>query len=148
MKRGAQQEEAGPAKTKDVEVRLKVPFHDVDPMRVVWHGHYMKYFEIAREALFEGLGVDLTEYFLRTGCMFPIVKASIKYVRPLKHRDEFICRAKILEAHRKIIIEYEILTATGQMCSSGRSEQAAVNDNGSRLEMIIPDEIRRGLGFE
>ncbi len=28
-----------------------LPFHDLDPMRVVWHGNYMKYFEIARDGL-------------------------------------------------------------------------------------------------
>jgi acyl-CoA thioester hydrolase len=29
-------------------VELDVPFHDVDLQRVVWHGHYYKYFEVAR----------------------------------------------------------------------------------------------------
>ena len=28
-----------------------IPFHDIDPMGVVWHGNYFRYFEIAREAL-------------------------------------------------------------------------------------------------
>ena len=28
------------------EVVIEVPFHDVDIMNVVWHGHYLKYFEI------------------------------------------------------------------------------------------------------
>ena len=26
---------------------VEVPFFDVDSMRIVWHGHYLKYFEIA-----------------------------------------------------------------------------------------------------
>ena len=30
------------------DVMIEVPFHDVDTMNVVWHGHYLKYFEIAR----------------------------------------------------------------------------------------------------
>jgi len=25
-------------------ITLRVPFHDVDSARVVWHGHYFKYF--------------------------------------------------------------------------------------------------------
>ncbi|MDH3602364.1 MAG: hypothetical protein OEU26_22345, partial [Candidatus Tectomicrobia bacterium] len=29
------------------EVCFEVPFHDVDMMGVVWHGHYYKYFELA-----------------------------------------------------------------------------------------------------
>ena len=40
-------------------VEIEIPFHDVDMMEVAWHGHYVKYFEIARCALldqFEGQG--------------------------------------------------------------------------------------------
>ena len=36
-----------------VETIIEVPFHDVDVMRVAWHGHYVKYFEIARCALLD-----------------------------------------------------------------------------------------------
>ena len=35
----------------EAEIIIRVPFHDVDLMEVVWHGHYAKYFEIARCAL-------------------------------------------------------------------------------------------------
>ncbi|PJA39535.1 MAG: 4-hydroxybenzoyl-CoA thioesterase, partial [Lysobacterales bacterium CG_4_9_14_3_um_filter_62_6] len=27
------------------EIELTPAFHDLDPMVVVWHGHYFKYFE-------------------------------------------------------------------------------------------------------
>ncbi len=30
------------------EVVIEIPFHDVDVMSVAWHGHYVKYLEIAR----------------------------------------------------------------------------------------------------
>ncbi|WP_343034423.1 hypothetical protein [Candidatus Methylobacter favarea] len=32
-------------------VDIEIPFHDIDMMEVVWHGHYAKYFESARCAL-------------------------------------------------------------------------------------------------
>ncbi len=34
-------------------IELAPAFHDLDPMEVVWHGHYVKYLEIARCALLE-----------------------------------------------------------------------------------------------
>ena len=34
-------------------VNIDVPFFDVDMMDVVWHGHYIKYFEVARCALLD-----------------------------------------------------------------------------------------------
>ena len=30
------------------EIEIEVPFFDLDPMNVVWHGNYVKYTEIAR----------------------------------------------------------------------------------------------------
>jgi acyl-CoA thioester hydrolase len=35
------------------EIDIEIPFYDVDMMAIVWHGHYAKYFEIARYALLE-----------------------------------------------------------------------------------------------
>ena len=37
------------------EIELQVPSFDVDMMEVVWHGHYVKYFEQARCALLDKL---------------------------------------------------------------------------------------------
>ena len=31
-----------------LDTDVTVPFFDVDSMNVVWHGHYVKYLEIAR----------------------------------------------------------------------------------------------------
>jgi acyl-CoA thioester hydrolase len=38
------------------EVELEVPFFDLDPMNIVWHGNYVKYLEVARCALLETIG--------------------------------------------------------------------------------------------
>ena len=48
------------------EIELVVPFFDVDMMEVVWHGHYVKYFEEARCALLDKLGLSARQ-LLRTG---------------------------------------------------------------------------------
>ena len=36
----------------DLKVTIKVPvrFSEMDPIRVIWHGNYLKYLEDAREA--------------------------------------------------------------------------------------------------
>jgi len=36
---------------RTAEVRIEVPFHDLDPAGYVWHGNYAKYLELARCAL-------------------------------------------------------------------------------------------------
>ena len=35
------------------DTEILVPFFDVDTMNVVWHGHYIKYLEVARCALLD-----------------------------------------------------------------------------------------------
>ena len=33
------------------ETETQVPFNHLDPMEIVWHGHYVNYLERARSAL-------------------------------------------------------------------------------------------------
>ena len=30
------------------ETEIEVPFFDCDSMHIIWHGHYVKYLEVAR----------------------------------------------------------------------------------------------------
>ena len=39
-------------------VRVKVRFSEVDPIRMVWHGNYIKYLEDAREAFGHRYGIS------------------------------------------------------------------------------------------
>jgi len=128
------------------KVRLKVPFHDVDPMGIVWHGNYIKYFEVARDELFNSLGVDLPEFSMNSGILFPIVKTSAKYIHPLRYRDEFVCEARIVEAKRKIVVDFEIrLASDGTLCSRGQTEQLAISLPEMKLELNIPEDIQKLL---
>ena len=42
------------------DTEILVPFFDVDTMNVVWHGHYVKYLEVARCALLDKIGHNYT----------------------------------------------------------------------------------------
>ncbi|MCP4691246.1 MAG: acyl-CoA thioesterase [Desulfobacterales bacterium] len=131
------------------EVRLKVPFHDLDPMRVVWHGNYLKYFDIARFALFREAGVDLHEYALKTNCFLPVVRTSTKHIAPLRHNDEFICKATLVEAYIRIVLDFEIrLVDGGKVCTRGQGCQVAVQYPEKELLLGLPDDICKALGVE
>ena len=124
-------------------MELTVPFHDLDAMQVVWHGHYLKYFEVARTALFSGYGIDLYTYFQETNILFPIVKTFTKHVMPLRHNDRFSCVATLEEVQYKIVVDFEIrLLANSQICTRGRSEQVAVKFPEMEMMLQIPNDIR------
>lgn len=135
-------------KRPSYEVTLKVPFYDLDPMQIVWHGNYLKYFDIARSELYDHLGVDLFAFHDRTRYIFPIIRTAVKHIRPLKRGDEFFCRATVKEASTKIVVDFEIrLVRDGTLCARGSTEQVAVREPEMEMEFTIPEEISRALGF-
>jgi acyl-CoA thioester hydrolase len=130
------------------ELRQSVSFHDLDPMRIVWHGNYFKYFDKTRFALFEAAGIDLYRYMTELQYAFPITRTSTKHIAPLQARDHFICKATVTEARFKIAMNFEIRRVTDDaLCVRGSSEQLAVKYPMMELEFEIPEEIRKALGF-
>jgi acyl-CoA thioester hydrolase len=133
---------------KSCQLKFSVPFHDLDPLQVVWHGNYLKYFDVTRADLFNKLGVDLYQVYKDAKYIFPITKTSTKHIFPLRFRDEFICEAKLIEAHYKILIHFEIrLVKNNKLCARGKSEQVAVKLPEMEIMLRIPDAVKKALGF-
>lgn len=133
---------------KWAESRHQVAFYDLDPIQVVWHGNYLNYFENARTALFNENRIDLYEFYVREGIVFPIIKTSTKHIIPLRYHDEFICRATIVDARVKIVVDFEIRKVDSpQVCTRGRTEQVAVKTPEMEMLFSVPEEIRKALGF-
>jgi len=133
---------------KSFEIRKKVPFYDLDPMQIVWHGNYLNYFEDARRAMLDHMGVDLYQYYERTGIVFPIIRTATKHIYPLRYGDEFICKATLVDSRFKIVVDFEIrLAADDKVCARGRTEQVAVQAPQMEILLRVPEEIRAALGF-
>jgi len=133
---------------KSFEVKISVPFFDLDPMQIVWHGNYLNYFEVARAALFDNYGVDLYAYYEKQGLIFPIIKTSTKHILPLRHRDEIICKATLVDINIKIIVDFEIrLAAGGKVCARGRTEQVTVKVPEMETLFAVPEKIKKAMGF-
>ena len=134
------------AQSVSTSVTLKVPYYDVDPMQIVWHGNYLKYFEAARRALFGKCGVDLYRYVDETRYVFPVVRSVVKHIWPLRFDDEFICTAVLREARVRIILDFEIkLISNGKVCAKGWTEQVALRLPEMEMVFQIPEETQRAL---
>ena len=64
-------------------IDINVPFYDVDSMRIVWHGHYVKYIEDARCQLLDEIGYNYQD-MEDSGYLWPIVDMRLKYVASAK----------------------------------------------------------------
>jgi acyl-CoA thioester hydrolase len=132
--------------TISTSVRMTVPYYDVDIMQIVWNGHYFKYFETARQTLFNECGLNLLNYAKTAGYTFPVVRSRIKHIRPLRLDDEFICTAILREARIRIVLDFVItLASNGLVCAKGQSEQVALRLPEMELTLLIPEEIQKAL---
>jgi len=129
------------------EIRLSPAFHDLDPMNVVWHGNYVRYFEHARCALLEKYGYDYPA-MLESGYAWPVVDMRLKYVRPLVYGQEVAVRASIVEWENRLKIEYEIRDAgSGQRLTKGYTIQVAVEMASGEMSYVCPPVLAERLGI-
>ena len=129
-------------------VEGEVPFHDVDPLLIVWHGHYFKYFEVARTALFRRHGIDGPE-LLELGYRFVISHSECRHVAPLTYGDRWRARAWFLDVEHRVHVGYEIWDLThDRRAARARTELVTMAEDRTLLletPKAILDRIRAPL---
>lgn len=122
------------------DITLEVPFHDVDILGIVWHGHYYKYFELARTALYRSCDLDIQD-MRKMGYVFPVIESQCKYVNPLKYGQQIHVRAAFKEYLSYIKISYLVTDAeSGARMAYGYTKQAVCDPDGV-MQMAVPDEV-------
>ena len=71
------------------ETETQVQFFDLDPMEVVWHGHYVKYLEIARGALLDSIDYNYPE-MRDSGYLWPVDRFAdpLRRARPIRRAPQ------------------------------------------------------------
>lgn len=121
-----------------VDTELTVPFHDVDAMDVVWHGHYVKYLGVARCALLEHIGHDYRA-MKAAGYFWPIIDLQLRYVQAARFGQRLIVRADLLEWQNRLKIAYLITDAEHGACLTRASTvQIAVRISDGAMQLASP----------
>ena len=124
-------------------VDVEVPFHDVDAMQVAWHGHYVKYFELARCALLRRFDYDYPQ-MQASAYLWPIVECHLKYIRPAFYSQKLSVQATLLEYENRIKIDYQIRDIeTGERLTRGYTVQVAVDAATRELQYVSPPVVFR-----
>jgi acyl-CoA thioester hydrolase len=131
---------------REVSVEHEVPFHDVDALRVVWHGHYFKYFELARTALLRSCGLDagdlLGEHF-----QFVVIESHCRHVGPLRYGDRVRTNAWIRDHHHRVLIAFEVWNLTlDRRAARGHTALATLDREGALLFETPAEIVRRIRG--
>ncbi len=128
------------------EIELVPAFHDFDPMNIVWHGHYVKYLEIARCALLAKFNYDYVQ-MRDSGYAWPIVDMRLKYVRSIEYEQKLIVRAEIVEWENRLKIDYVIRDAVSQQkITKAHTIQVAVDMATKEMQYLCPPVLWERLG--
>lgn len=119
-------------------IEIEVPFHDVDAMQVAWHGHYLKYFELARCALLRSFNYDYPQ-MQASGYLWPVVECQLKYMRPARYGQRLRVEATLLEHENRLRIGYSIVCAdSGERLTRGQTIQLAIDAATQSLQFVSP----------
>lgn len=125
----------------ETAVELTVPFHDCDPLGVVWHGHYYKYLEIARTELLQPLGLDGQE-LVDSGHRMYVTDARCRYLSPLRYRDRVRVTAWLREWEQRIYVAYEVMNLTAARRAARAHTVLVVTDAAGTLLFEVPEALR------
>lgn len=128
------------------ETIIPVSFHDTDSMGVVWHGNYIKFIEIAREALFDNINFGY-EVMQKENLIFPITECNCKYRNFVSVLDKKVkVVAMLSEYEGKICIHYEVYSeATNKLCAYGYTHQVIVKSDTKELLYENPECFKKAL---
>ncbi len=120
------------------EAWTNVRFCEVDSLRIVWHGHYIRYFEDAREAFGKKYNISYMEVYDK-GYSIPLVNISCDYKRPLKYGDKVRIECRYINSPAaKLIFRYKaFLNDTEVVVAEGRSVQIFL-DMDNKLQLYAP----------
>jgi acyl-CoA thioester hydrolase len=132
----------------EVEVEIEIPFHDVDVMGVAWHGHYVKYLEIARCALLDKIDYNYPQ-MKASGYAWPVIELNIRYPQPLHFQQQVRVKAKLEEWGNRLKIGYRIEDiASGQRLTYAYTVQVALDMNSNEMQLVSPRILFTKLGIK
>jgi acyl-CoA thioester hydrolase len=119
-------------------VTIRVRFSEVDSMRVVWHGEYVKYFEDGRESFGKKYDLEYLNVHAK-GYTIPFVTLKCEYKNPLRVGDTAIVETRYLDCEAaKIKFAYTIYRESDMVVAAeGESVQVFLNSK-NELELTIP----------
>lgn len=121
------------------QTEIKVRFSEIDPLGIVWHGHYVKYFEDGRETFGRKYDLNYVDFF-NAGLVTPIVNLDISYKKDLKYGEKAFVETEYLDSPAaKIQFRYKIFRGSdNEVVTTGSTTQVFLNEDRQLLLAIPP----------
>lgn len=123
---------------------IRVRFYEVDAYSVVWHGHYVGWFEVGRN--------DLTEQFhigplqlKEKNLLAPVVELNCEYKFPATYGESLLIRTTMERTEvAKLIFHYRVLSqGNGKVLATSSTTHVLTDLNGNLLYRVPPEVLER-----
>lgn len=124
------------------ETPMRVRFGEVDQYRVLWHGHVLAYFEVARADLVRQFHLSVTDLD-ELGFTVPILELQVQYKHRAHHDELLSIQSSLVKPPmRSPFLEYVyvIVNGKGTEIVHGRTRQIVMQRNGE-LVTRLPDAL-------
>lgn len=138
------EKEACPAHTELYEsIRIKVRFSEIDSLHIVWHGHYLKYLEDARESFGHKYGLAYM-YMYDEGYLAPMYDIKMRYLLPASIDEELIVNITYRPTRgAKLIFDYEIRRSTDNTLLFTAETTQLFTTHEGELQISCPDFFKK-----
>ena len=87
-------------KTLKHTTSIEVKFSEADPLGIVWHGHYIRYFEDGRESFGKKYGIGYLAFY-KNGYVIPVVNVQCDYKKSLRYGDTITIETEYIPTDEK-----------------------------------------------
>lgn len=113
----------------------KVHYYETDQMGIVHHSNYIRWFEEARVAFFDHLGLSY-HAMEQSGIQSPVLEIACQYRGMLRFDDAFAVRVSILEyTGTRLALSYQVTGPDGRLCTTGESRHCFLGSSGRPVSL-------------
>jgi acyl-CoA thioester hydrolase len=129
-----------PTEFHDALVRVR--YAETDQMGVVYHAHYLVWFEIGRVELMRALGFEYKLMETEDDCFIVVVEASCRYRQSAKYDELLRVRTRIAQAGNRVVkYSYELLRDSDtQLLATGATTHVVCGKDGRPKQ--LPQKYR------
>jgi acyl-CoA thioester hydrolase len=121
--------------------KVKIYHVDTDSYGIVWHGAYLRWFEVGRVEMANLAGTSL-KVLEEEGIQLPVVELNCRYKSPAKVLDEIVIETEVSVLTKTSITFKHTITnnSTGLLVLNALTTCVTTDKNG-KLFRRMPDEI-------
>ena len=122
---------------------IPVRFSEVDALGIVWHGHYLKFFEDGREAFGKQYELGYLDIH-KQQFVVPLVNINVDFKRTVKYGDTIIIETTYIDSPAaKIMFNYKLFRSSDSaLVATGESTQIFM-DLKHKLYITMPPFFKK-----